>query len=161
MGGGGALGAPVFGAYKLCALTAFGHTCERLWELWSAVPMDVIIIFLTQFVIWSVNEISDWRCSNSPPWVCLPSTYENAWVCPAVLAMLDSVSVCLFLTLWPGFKKDVRQLEKAHVLDQVSFRITRQGKAVHFISHTSPILAKSSKIARRVDRDYTRVGCFC
>lgn len=38
----------VLGVYKLRALTKWGNIDERLWKLWSAIPMYVIIIFLTK-----------------------------------------------------------------------------------------------------------------
>lgn len=66
---------------------------KRLWKLWGAIPMYVIIIFLTKFVILSVNEIL--ICSsNTLLWLCLSYTYENAWVYPAGNV---SYGVCLFI----------------------------------------------------------------
>lgn len=66
---------------------------QRLWKLWSAIPMYVITIFLTKFVIVSINGIL--ICSsNTLLWLCLRYTYENAWVYPAGNV---SYFVCLFI----------------------------------------------------------------
>lgn len=103
---------------------------KRLWKLWGAIPMYVIIIFLTKFVILSVNEIL--ICSsNTLLWLCLSYTYENAWVYPAGNV---SYGVCLFLILWPQFKIDFRQLKKTHVLyqDTISLKILRQWEGFSF-----------------------------
>lgn len=47
-GGWRALATHVLGVYKLRALTKWGNIDERFWKLWSAIPMYVIIIFLTK-----------------------------------------------------------------------------------------------------------------
>lgn len=46
-GGWGALATYILGVYELCSLTKWDNIDERLWKLWSAIPMYVIIIFLT------------------------------------------------------------------------------------------------------------------
>lgn len=71
-------------------------------------------------------EWDHWICSNTALWQCL--SYLIAWGYLAVLAILDIVSVCLFLTLGPCLKKDLRQLEKMHVSnqDKISLKLVKQ-----------------------------------
>lgn len=113
--------------------------------------MYVIIIFLTKFGIFTINEIL--ISSKTLLWLCLSSTYENACMYPALLARVrDCVCLCIF-NIMTSFQERFKAAWKgACTLVKISLKIIKQREGFSFCF---PIVAKFAKTAHRAKRTST------